>query len=251
MTRLLRASVLLIALGCVPASPRAATAAEQFTPAQRAEIVAIVRDALKHDPSILRDAVAALQADDGARQQAESQAALTANRGALVTPDDPVAGNPHGDVTIVEFFDTRCPYCRRMEPTVNKFLAQDHGVKLVYKDLPILGPASTLGSKALLAAQQQGGYDKLREAVMQLPPDTTLPMIQAAAQKLGLDWGRLVHDMDAPSVQQRIDANLKLARELDIEGTPALVIGDTMVPGALDLAELTKQVADARDAARK
>jgi protein-disulfide isomerase len=86
---------------------------------------------------------------------------------------------------------------------------------------------------------------------MQLPPDTTLPMIQAAAQKLGLDWGRLVHDMDAPSVQQRIDANLKLARELDIEGTPALVIGDTMVPGALDLAELTKQVADARDAARK
>lgn len=251
MTRLLRASVLLIALGCVPASPRAATAAEQFTPAQRTEIVAVMRDALKHDPSILRDAVAALQADDGARQQAELQAALTANWGALVTPADPVAGNPHGDVTIVEFFDTRCPYCRRMEPVMEKFLAQDHGVKLVYKDLPILGPASTLGSKALLAAQQQGGYDKLREAVMQLPPDTTLPMIQAAAQKLGLDWGRLVHDMDAPAVQQRIDANLKLARELDIEGTPALVIGDTMVPGALDLAELKKQVADARDATRK
>jgi protein-disulfide isomerase len=247
---LLRASALLIALACLPLSPRAA-AADTFTPAQRTEIVAIMRDALKHDPSILRDAVAALQADDSEHQQAESQAALTTNRDALVTPADPVAGNPHGDVTIVEFFDTRCPYCRRMEPVMQNFLAQDHGVKLVYKDLPILGPASTLGSKALIAGQQQGGYDKLREAVMQLPPDTTPAMIQAAAEKLGLDWGRLSHDMDAPVARQRIDANLKLARALDIEGTPALVIGDTMVPGAVDLAELKKAVATARQAARK
>jgi protein-disulfide isomerase len=250
MTRLLRASTLLLMLLCLAALPRGA-AADSFTAAQRVEIVAIVRDALQHDPSILRDAVAALQAEDTAHQQAESQAALAANRDTLVTPADPVAGNPHGDVTIVEFFDTRCPYCRRMEPVMEKFLGQDHGVRLVYKDLPILGPASTLGSKALLAAQLQGGYEKLREAVMQLPPDTTLPMIQAAAEKLGLDWGRLSHDMEAPAVQQRIDANLKLAHALDIEGTPALVIGDTMVPGALDLAELKKQVADARGAARK
>ena len=255
MTSLLRASGLLIALACLAASPRGAVAdtftPAQFTPAQRAEIVAIMRDALKHDPSILRDAVAALQADDTEHQQAESQAALATNRDALVTPADPVAGNPHGDVTIVEFFDTRCPYCRRMEPVMQTFLAQDHGVKLVYKDLPILGPASTLGSKALIAAQQQGGYDKLREAVMQLPPDTTPAMIQAAAEKLGLDSDRLSHDMDAPAVRQRIDANLKLARALDIEGTPALVIGDTMVPGAVDLAELKKAVATARQAARK
>jgi len=247
MTRLLHTSVLLLALTCLSALPSGA-AADAFTPAQRAEIVAIMRDALQHDPSILREAVAALQAEDGARQQAESQAALAAHRDALVTPADPVAGNPHGDVTIVEFFDTRCPYCRRMEPVMETFLAEDHGVKLVYKDLPILGPASTLGSKALIAAQQQGGYDKLREAVMQLPPDTTPAMIQAAAEKLGLDWSRLSHDMDAPGVQQRIDANMKLAHALDIEGTPALVIGDTMVPGALDLPELKKQVAAVREA---
>lgn len=250
MTRPLRASILLLMLTCLSALPRAA-AADVFTPAQRAEIVAIMRDALIHDPSILRDAVAALQVEDSAHQQAESQAALAANRDALVTPGDPVAGNPNGDVTIVEFFDTRCPYCRRMEPVMEKFLAEDHGVRLVYKDLPILGPASTLGSKALLAAQRQGGYEKLREAVMQLPPDTTAAMIQAAAKKLGLDWSKLSHDMDDPAVQQRIDANLKLAHALDIEGTPALVIGDTMVPGALDLAELKKDVAAAREAGKK
>ena len=206
-----------------------------------------MRDALKTDPSILRDAVAALQADAGARQSA----ALAAHQAALATPADPVAGNPHGDVTIVEFFDTRCPYCRRLEPVMDQFLAQDHGVKLVYKDLPILGPASVLGSKALLAAQKQGGYEKLREAIMQMPPATTLPMIQAAAEKLGLDWTRLSHDMDDPAIQQRIETNLELARALDIEGTPALVIGTTLVPGAVDLSELKKSVAEARDAAKR
>jgi protein-disulfide isomerase len=250
MTRPLRMSILLIMLLGLLAPLRSAVAADSFTPTQRAEIVQILRDALKHDPSILRDAVAALQADEGERQQAESQAALLAYHNVLVTPADPIAGNPHGDVTIVEFFDTRCPFCRRMEPVMDKLLAQDHGVKVVYKDLPILGPASVLGSKALLAAQLQDGYVKLREAVMQLPSDTTLPMIQGAAERLGLDWGRLSHDMDSPSVAQRIDANLKLAHALQIEGTPALVIGDTMVPGAMDLAELTKEVAAARSATK-
>ena len=244
MPRVLRACLLLLAFACLPALPGAA--ADQFTPAQRAEIVAIVRQALKQDPSILRDAVGALQAEDSAHAAAESQAALVAHHDMLVTTADPVAGNPRGTVTIVEFFDTRCPYCRRMEPAMAKLLRQDHDVKLVYKDLPILGPASMLGSKALLAAQQQGAYDKLREAVMQMPADTTSPMIQAAAEKLGLDWPKLQHDMDAPTVQRQIDANLKLAQALDIEGTPVLVIGKQIVPGALDLAELQKAVAAAR-----
>ena len=250
MTRPFRAFALVLSIAGLWASARSA-AADSFTPAQRAEIVAIVRDALIHDPSILRDAVSALQADDGARQQAASQALLVAHRDALVTAADPIAGNPHGDVTIVEFFDTRCPYCRRMEPVMQKFLAEDRSVRLVYKDLPILGPASLLGSKALLAAQRQGGYAALREAVMQLPPDTTLAMIRTAAERLGLDWDRLSRDMAAPEVQQRIDANLNLARTLEIDGTPALVIGNTMVPGAVNLPELEKAVAEARQTARK
>jgi protein-disulfide isomerase len=220
--------------------------AAEFTPAQRAEIVGIVRDALKQDPSILRDAIIALQADDGERTQAAARAAIVQAKGRMVTAADPVAGDPHGDVTIVEFFDTRCPYCRKMEPTMESFLAQDHRVRLVYKDLPILGPASVLGTKALLAAQKQGAYVKMREAVMRLPPDTTLPQIEAAARGLGLDWPRMQRDMNDPSVQARIDANLKLAHELGIEGTPALVIGDNLVPGAVDLPDLEKAVAEAR-----
>jgi protein-disulfide isomerase len=220
--------------------------AAEFTPAQRAEIVAIMRDALKQDPSILRDAVVALQADEGERSQEAKRAAIVQAGQRLVTLADPVAGNPHGDVTIVEFFDTRCPYCRKLEPVMESFLNQDHKVRLIYKDMPILGPASVLGTKALLAAQRQDAYGRMREAVMKLPPDTTIAQIEAAARLLGLDWPRMAHDMNDPAVQARIDGNLKLAHDLGIQGTPALVIGNELVPGALELPELQKVVAEAR-----
>jgi protein-disulfide isomerase len=237
--------ILRLLLPCLAASLFSLSAwAAEFTPAQRAEIVQILRDALKQDPSILRDAVAAMQADEGDHQRA----ALAAVKDTLVDPADPVGGNPKGDVTIVEFFDTRCPYCRKLEPTMADLLSRDHGVRLVYKDLPILGPASVLGSKALLAAQKQGGYEKLRAAIMAAPPQTTEAIIQEAAQRLGLDWKRLRHDMDDPAIQARIDTNLKLARSVGIEGTPALVIGGDLIPGAVDLADLRKAVTTARGA---
>lgn len=240
---------LLVVFTLVAALPCRASA-DQFTAAQRAEIVAIVREALKKDPSILRDAVAALQADDAAHQAAETRAALSAHRDMLVTSADPVVGNPNATVTIVEFFDTRCPYCRRLEPVMDQFLARDHDVKLVYKDLPILGPESLLGAKALIAAQRQGGYEKLRTAVMRMPPDANLAMIEVAAKKLGLDWAQMSRDMNDRSVKERIDSNLSLARALGVDGTPALVIGNTLVPGAVDLAELQKDVAVARETAK-
>lgn len=238
----IRASLAFLLLIAVPAVSHAAA----FTPEQRAEIVTILRDALMSDPTILRDAITALQADEGARDKAVAKAALEGAREHLVRADDPVGGNPKGDVTIVEFFDTRCPYCRRMEPVMDKFLQQDPGVKLVYKDLPILGPASVLGSKALLAAQRQNAYEKMREAVMKLPSDTTRAMIETEARKLGLNWDRLAKDMDGAEVQHQIDTNLALAHALNIQGTPALIIGSEIVPGAIDLADLKKLVSAAR-----
>ena len=179
--------IVLILLWPMLLAATQATAAE-FTPPQRAEIVAIIRDALKQDPSILRDAVVALQADEGERTQQASRAAIAKVSGQMIMPSDPVAGNPQGDVTIVEFFDTRCPYCRRLDPVMDSFLTKDLKVRLIYKDLPILGPASVLGTKALLAAQNQGAYSKMREAVMKLPPDTTLPQLEIHCQ---IAWTRL------------------------------------------------------------
>jgi protein-disulfide isomerase len=250
MIRPLRTACLMVLLALAAANAQAANAqaaqSAEFTPAQRAEIVTIVRDALKQDPSILRDAIVALQADEADHVQAASRAAISQVQGQLVVPADPVAGDLQGDVTIVEFFDTRCPYCRKMEPVMDSFLAQDRKVRLVYKDLPILGPASVLGTKALLAAQKQDAYVRMRDVVMKLPPDTTLPQIETAARGLGLDWPRMAKDMEDPSVQARIDANLKLAHTMGIQGTPALVIGNDLIPGAVDLPDLQKAVAEAR-----
>ncbi len=222
--------------------------AQQFTPAQRDEIVQIVRDALKRDPSILRQAVESLQADEGREREAASRAAIAASGKALIDPADPVAGNPAGDVTIVEFFDARCPYCKRLEPTMADLLRGDAGVRLVYKDLPILGPASLLGSRALLAAQRQGGYEKLRDALMRGGADITRESIGGEAQRLGLDWPQLQRDMEDPAIKHRLDANIQLAHALGIQGTPALVIGEDLIPGAVELPELQKAVAAARTA---
>ncbi|MSO99592.1 MAG: DsbA family protein [Acetobacteraceae bacterium] len=229
-------------------APPALAVAAEFTAAQRTEIVTVVRDALKRDASILRDAVAALQTDDGQREKSAARAAVAAARNVMVNPNDPVAGNPAGKVTIVEFFDIRCPYCLKLEPEMAAFLAGDRDVRLVYKDLPILGPASVMGSKALLAAHKQNAYEKLRDALLRNPSDLTRAGIEAAAKKLGLDTARLLTDMDDPSVQSQIDANLRLAQRLSIQGTPAMIIGDELLPGAVNVAELKRAVADTRAA---
>ena len=207
----------------------------------------MVRGALKADPSILRDAVTALQSDEGQKQAQASQAALAGMEGALQrTPGDPIAGNAEGDVTLVEFYDIRCPYCRRMVPVMAELLKADRRVRVVFKDIPILGPASMVGARAVLAAQRQGGYLKMRDALMTGTPNIDAEVVRAAAQKTGLDWERLQRDMADPAIQARIDANLALARALHIDGTPAYVIGGRLLPGAVELAELQGMVAAAR-----
>lgn len=236
-------AILFLALSAL----RPAGAVETFDPAQRAAIVQIVREALTKDPSILREAIEAMRADDNRQQAATTRAAIAGAHDALVTPADPVGGNPKGDVTMVEFFDPRCPYCRKLEPTMAELLGRDRGVKLVYKDMPILGPASVLGSKALLAAQRQGKYEALRDEVMRAgAPEITQDSLKTAAQKAGLEWSRLQKDMDDPVIRTQLDTNLALARKLGIEGTPAIVVGGTLIPGAASVSELQKAVDQAR-----
>ncbi|MDE2517569.1 MAG: thioredoxin domain-containing protein [Rhodospirillales bacterium] len=225
-----------------------ARAADAFTPAQRAEIVQIVRQALKQDPSILRDAVAAMQQDDAAKQADAQAMAIAAQKAALLGPASPFAGNPAAKVTLIEFFDVRCPYCRQMEPDMAKLLAQDHDLRIIYKDLPILGPPSVLASRALLAAQRQGKYLPMRSLLMADPPQIDMAMVQAAAAKLGLDWPRLRKDMQSSAVSDQIRANLALARALKIDGTPAFVLGDTLIPGAIGMADLQQAIAAQRKA---
>jgi protein-disulfide isomerase len=210
-----------------------------FTPAQRDAIVKILRQALTADPSILRDAIGALQADEEAHEKSRIRALSTD-----VTA--PIAGNPVGDVTVVEFYDPRCPYCRSMRQTVSNLLDKDHGLRLLFKDIPVLGPASDLETRAILAARNQGGYLKMQAALMSDSAQPTLESIRKTAAGLGLNADRLAADMNDPALRRQIDANLHLARELRVQGTPVFFIGDQVLPGAVDQAQLEAAVAEAR-----
>ncbi len=225
-----------------------AVAAEPgFTPEQRQQIIQIVRDALKTDPSILRDAVVALRADAEAHDAADTKARIGASEHALTAASgDPVAGNPRGDVTLVEFYDPRCPYCRRMLPAIQSLIQHDPKLRVVYKDIPVLGPASVLETRAILAAQRQGGYEKMQAALMSNPAQPTDALIRDTAKSLGLDPAKLASDMTGPAVTHQIDANMALAHELKVEGTPVWIVGDAFIPGAVDQAALEQAISAAR-----
>ena len=233
-------AVVLVLLGVAPLHAAA------LTPEQRAEVVQTVRQALRDDPSILRDALAALQADETARQSEAAASGIAAQHAALFSDAaDPVIGNPAGTAVVVEFYDPRCPYCRQMLPVLAALIHADPQVRLVLKDIPILGPASVLESRALLAAQRQGGYQPFQAAIMQMSGTPTIAMLRAEAEREGMDGARLERDMADPAIQARLDQNLRLASSLHIEGTPALVIGDRLIPGAIDLAELQTAIGSA------
>ena len=250
MTRLLPALLLFPSPLIASAAPQIPPAS--FTPAQRAEIVGIVRQALHDDPSILRDAVAVMQADDEKRDAAEARAALTSNRAALLhDPADAVAGNPQGDVTLVEFYDPRCPYCRRVLPTMQALIAKDRNLRVVYKDIPVLGPPSVLESRAIVAAQAQGAYLRMQEALMKQSAQPTEDTIRATAKSLGLDDNRLIADMKSAVTTARLQKNLDLARQLKVNGTPVFVVGEQIIPGAVGGDQLQEAIGNARKHAAK
>jgi protein-disulfide isomerase len=210
------------------------------------QVEKIVRDYLLREPEIIYQALEELQ-----RRQAEAAAerqrtAVAANRAQLFDRvGDPVAGNPAGDVTVVEFFDYQCQYCRRVVPSLQALLAEDQDLKVVFKEFPILGEASVTAARAALAAREQDRYLPFHFALMSAR-DLSLGTIMALARSVGLDAERLASDMQSPAIETQLQANLTLARELGIEGTPAFVIGDELIPGAVDKTRLAQLIEEAR-----
>lgn len=241
------AAVLALVAAGTPVAPALADQAAQFSPAQRAEIVAIVRDALKTDPSILGDAILALRASSEQKQQADSDAAIKANRAALSGQDgDAILGNPVGDVTLVEFYDPRCPYCRKVLPDLDALLASDHRIRLVEKLIPILGPNSVLDARAIQAAAIQGRYAAMQRALMTDNGPPGLDRVKTVASHAGLDVAQLVRDMNGADVTRILDRNVALAHTLHLTGTPTFVAGNEMIPGAAELSDLKAMIASAR-----
>ncbi len=209
----------------------------------------IVADYLRQNPEIILEAVRLLRERRAQAEGDRRRRAILRLRDRLERdPNSPVGGNPDGDVTIVEFFDYRCPYCKRVAPTVRELLERDGNIRLVYKEWPILGPDSEFAARAALAARKQGKYLEFHDRIMaQERVDET--SVLAAARELGLDVERLRADMRSPETERHLAETMELAERLGITGTPAFVVGEELIPGMADRATLEQLVARAREGA--
>lgn len=242
---MLKATV-LAAFGLTLMLGSAARAEQPASPLPREEIEKIVREYLLREPEIIYEAIQELQQRRAVAEAQRQQQAIEANKKALVAnADDPVFGNPDGDVTLVEFFDYRCGYCRSMVPGLNSLVAKDKGLRVVMKEFPVLGADSVLAARASLAAEKQGRFKDFHLALMGAK-ELNEAAIVSIAGRLGLDADRLVKDMDSEDVQRTIEANAQLAGELGITGTPSFVIGNKLLPGAVDIAQLESLIAAER-----
>ena len=231
--------------------PRAAAAADQFTPAQQREIERVVRDYLTNHPEMLLDALQAAEAKANSEAHDKAQAALVERRREIFDdPATPVGGNPAGDVSLVEFFDYQCPYCKEVEPSLEALARHDKELRFVYKEFPVLGPVSVTAARAALAARKQGKYVPFHRAMIALKGKLDDAAVFKTAASVGLDVERLKRDMKDPAIDRALKSNLALAETLDIRGTPGFVIGDTIVAGAMGLDDLEKLIAAARQKER-
>ncbi|CAO3414876.1 DsbA family protein [Azospirillum endophyticum] len=232
------------ALALSAATPAHAQSAS-FDGNQKAAIEKIVRDYLMEHPEVILQAVDAMQERQKAAEAEQARKALTENKQELLrSPADVVIGNPQGDVTVVEFFDYQCGYCKAVQADTQSLIKGDPKLRFVLKEFPILGPASVIASKAALASRGQGKYVEFHNALMAQRGQLDEAVIMRLAKSVGLDIDRLKKDMESPDVLKVIAANQTLAEKLNIHGTPAFVFGDELVPGAIKLDDM-KRLADA------
>jgi len=162
--------------------------------------------------------------------------------------DAPVGGNPDGDVTLVEFYDYNCPYCRQMSPAIAQAEADDPQLRLLYKEWPILG--SVFPAKAALAANRQGKFIAFHRALYQLRGQVDEGRTLATAKSLGLDVDRLKSDIEDPAIDAILKRNLALAQVLKLDGTPGFIIGDQILTGPTELEKLQTVIRSTRDRRR-
>lgn len=226
-----------------------------FTPQQKKEIEKIIHNYIVNNPKVLVEASQTLQKQTEAKQQKTALSAIKKNTKQLFNdPNSPVAGNPKGTVTLVEFFDYQCGHCKAMNKIVQNVVKKDKKLRVVFKELPIFGSNSQFAAKAALAVYKIGGADKyyaFHDALLATPNPLTNEKVFAAATKMGLNVKKIKQTMNSSEIAQQLRDNFKLAQTLKLIGTPTFVIGNKaltkfeFIPGATseqNLQNLIKQV---------
>jgi protein-disulfide isomerase len=227
-------------------SPAEADWASNANGLGKKEVERIVREYILANPEVLVEAMSNLQAKEE-RTRAEKQRTSISKfeKELFQNANDFVAGNPKGNVTVVEFMDYRCGFCKRARPDVLKLLEADKNVRVVVKEFPILGPDSEMASRAALASKKQGKYWEFHLALM-AEPSIDEATVFAVASATGLDVARLRKDMEGKDITAQIDANHALAQKLGIDSTPTFIFGDEPVAGAISLSRMQEMIAAAR-----
>jgi protein-disulfide isomerase len=219
-----------------------------YPPQDKAAFEQAVRQFLLDNPRIVIEAIEAYQAEAERDQLAAAEKAIERRADQLYNDKaSPVSGNPNGDITIVEFLDYNCGFCKSVQSTVEAVLKSDGKIRLVNKELPVVGgESSVLAARAALAAARQGKYEALHDRLMQAKTRIDMAAIEREAAAAGIDIARLKRDMDEPAIRKQIEDNLELSRAVGVTGTPAFIIGGKLVPGAIGEATLRKLIAEAR-----
>jgi protein-disulfide isomerase len=215
--------------------------------AQSLDFAAQARVYIESHPEVIMDSLNRADARQKDAEANEAATQLAARRDEVFNdPAAPVAGAAAGDATLVEFFDYKCPYCRKAAPVLDQLMQADPGVRIVFKEYPILGPGSVFAAKAALAAQKQGKYLPFHNALYASHGPITEASAMEAANNVGLDVNRLKTDMADPAIEKAINDNLALAEALRISGTPTWVTLKHITPGLVGLDALKQMIADVR-----
>lgn len=226
-------------------------AQKAFTPEQEKQFGNYIREYLVKNPEVIIEALQELERRRNAAKSAEVANFINLSHGTIFrAKGSPVGGNPDGDVTLVEFFDYNCPYCKKVTPGLFGMLKKDGKTRLVYKEFPILGEASVYAAKAALAVARRSPelYERFHVALLGTRGGLSESSILAAAKKVGVNVDRMKSDMNAPEIQKEIDQNKAIAGRLGISGTPAFVVGNKVLNGLQSGAALQAAVTAVRKA---
>jgi protein-disulfide isomerase len=206
-----------------------------FTDEQKKALGEIIKDYLIKNPEVMIDVQNALDEKSQKDQDAKLKAFMADNAKSIYrAPNSSVAGNPDGDVTVVEFFDFNCGYCKRGFPEVQRLIHDDKKIRFVFKELPILAKGSEEAAKVALAAKRQGKYWEFHQAMLGSKGQANEATALKVAESLGLDMNKIKTDMASDDVKNELLDDLKLAKTLGVNGTPHFLVGDKAIPGAPD-----------------
>jgi protein-disulfide isomerase len=237
-------------VAAVPAVVPAAAPANNANLVTKQELPGLIKDTLMRDPEMIMDAVKILKDKQAAEAKKKAEDALVKNKDTLLNDENsPVIGDAKtADLTIVEFFDYHCGYCRHLLPDLTKLYKEDGKFRIVFKEFPILSDDSAVAARAALAVNRiaKDKYFDFHTTLMKFDGKYEEKSLLELAKKLGINGDKLKAEMAKPEIAAELDKNRALAEELGIHGTPALIIGDELSPGAMPYDDLKKAVADAR-----